>query len=300
MIKTAGNWDPAEPPIYFLAADMGSVGLAASRYGHLLIALNELTEADIPTVEDWLDKGSTVFLDSGVFNLANSHARAHGTTMDQALSMAPEELEGFEHLFDKYLKVVNRLGERLWGYIEIDQGGRENKLKTRKRLEDAGLRPIPVYHPLNDGWDYFDELATRYDRICMGNIVQADRTTRKRLLATAWERKRSYPNLWIHLLGLTPNEWTNAYPVGSADSSAWLSGVRWATSHKFRACGAGVGIMPLHMRYALGSSDTDRDADKARHFCAYEAWGLERNWRALLADLEREVGCDYRLPKVQP
>lgn len=126
--------------------------------------------------------------------------------------------------------------------------------------------------------------------------MQADRPTRKRLLATAWERRRRYPDLWIHVLGLTPNEISNAYPVGSADSSAWLSGVRWAGTHKFRAAGAGVGVMPLNMRYLLGSDDADRDAMKARHFCAYEAWALERNWRRLLADIEAEAGCDYRLP----
>ena len=62
-------------------------------------------------------------------------------------------------------------------------------------LEQMGLRPIPVYHPFNDGWDYFDYLAERYDRICFGNVVQADRETRKRLVATAWERHRKYPHL---------------------------------------------------------------------------------------------------------
>jgi hypothetical protein len=36
--------------------------------------------------------------------------------------------------------------ERLWGYIELDKGGRENKLRTRTRLHNHGLNPIPVYH----------------------------------------------------------------------------------------------------------------------------------------------------------
>lgn len=41
MKATGGNWDPKEPPIYFLAADMGSVGLAATRHGHVLVALSK-------------------------------------------------------------------------------------------------------------------------------------------------------------------------------------------------------------------------------------------------------------------
>jgi hypothetical protein len=52
-------------------------------------------------------------------------------------------------------------------------------------LEQMGLRPIPVYHPFNDGWHYFDYLAERYDLVCFDNVVQADRETRKRLVATA-------------------------------------------------------------------------------------------------------------------
>ena len=62
------------------------------------------------------------------------------------------------------------------------------------QAESLGLKPIPVYHPLLDGWDYFDELAAQYDRICFGNIVQAPAATRIRLLHTLWERHRRYPD----------------------------------------------------------------------------------------------------------
>jgi hypothetical protein len=170
---------------------------------------------------------SGLFIDSGVFALANGHAVEHEITMDEALSLAPTEIDGFDELYKRYCSIIETLGDLVWGYIEIDQGGRENKRKTRAKLEAQGFRPIPVYHPFNDGWEYFDELASDYDRICFGNIVQADQETRKRLLATAWERKRKYPHLWIHLLGLSPNERLNAYPIDCCDSSAWLMHVRW-------------------------------------------------------------------------
>lgn len=147
--------------------------------------------------------------------------------MDIGLATDPEEMDGFDDLFEKYVSIVRELGDQLWGYIEIDQGGRENKIKTRAKLEALGLHPIPVYHPFNDGWDYFDYLAQRYDRICFGNIVKASAPTRQKLLATAWERHRTYPHLWIHLLGLTPNQWLNALPINSGDSSTWLAPVRW-------------------------------------------------------------------------
>ena len=106
-----------------------------------------------------------------------------------------------------------RYGSRLWGYIELDQGGAVHKRRTRTALEQAGLAPIPVYHPFNDGWDYFDELCARYDRICVGNVVQAPRAIRCRIFATVWERQRAYPDVWIHYLGVTPTPTQIAYPV---------------------------------------------------------------------------------------
>ena len=101
------------------------------------------------------------FIDSGVFNLSTRHAAKHDLTMDQALALAPTEIDGFDELFAKYVRLVTELGDKVWGYIEIDQGGKANKIKTRARLEELGLRPIPVYHPFNDGWDYFGEIAAR-------------------------------------------------------------------------------------------------------------------------------------------
>ena len=152
--------------------------------------------------------------------------------------MAPEEIDHFEWLYDIYVEVCTELGDQLWGYSELDQGGRENKVRTRHQLEGLGLKPIPVYHPLNDGWSYFDDLAQEYDRICYGNLVQANGYIRKRLLATAYERHIAYPDLFIHFLGLTPNELQMSLPFDSADSSAWTAPFRWnRRSPRFGASG---------------------------------------------------------------
>ncbi len=185
-IKTAGRWDPKAWPVYFIASDIDSLERAHLVHDHLLAAVNEIVKpADVVTIEKFIAGGRNVLIDSGIFWLSTQHAKAHGISMDEALALAPDEIDGFAELEAKYLRLIGQFGSKAWGYIEIDQGGRDNKIKTRARLEAMGLRPIPVYHPFNDGWDYFDHLAKRYDRICFGNIVQADNATRKRLLATA-------------------------------------------------------------------------------------------------------------------
>ena len=76
-----------------------------------------------------------VFLDSGVYWLATQHAEANHSSMDEALGLAPEKISRFDELFGHYVDAVQRYEPNLWGYIEIDQGGRDNKRRTREKLE---------------------------------------------------------------------------------------------------------------------------------------------------------------------
>jgi hypothetical protein len=288
--RTGGRWNPREGNIYFVASNADSLERVAAHYDYFLIAVNELQESgkgrkDLARVEAWCTGGKSVFLDSGVFNLATVHAKAHGLSMDKALGLPPEEVDGFDHLYMRYVRIAKRLEHKVWGFVEIDQGGAKNKRRTRARLEAEGLIPIPVYHPFNDGWDYFDELASQYDRICFGNVVMADQETRKRLLATAWERRKKYPHLWIHLLGLTPNEALNAYPINSCDSSTWLNHVRWSNGAKTRVALRPFSLMPDNFRYQYGADAKARNGyDKACQFGAVEAHMVMRNWRGFRAE----------------
>lgn len=288
ITKTGGDFDPNDNYIYFLASNVDRFIYAAPVSQYLLIAINELNnEKEIEKIIEWINEGKRVFIDSGIFNLTMEHVRRHpGLSMDEALALAPDQIDGFDDLFDRYVSVIRRFGDRVWGYIELDQGGMENKIKTRARLEKMGLRPIPVYHPLNDGWDYFDHLAQHYDRICFGNVVQASGPERLRLVATAWERKRKYPHLWIHLLGLTPNEWLYALPINSGDSSSWLSSVRWG-GYKEKTMGKSIGELPANFKYNLGASpDSESGNRKAVLMSAYGAYMELKNWRNHLAQMD--------------
>lgn len=297
-IKTGGGlFNPHEQNVYFIAAQTQHLEVAFPFHKYLLIAVNEITtEGHIQTIETWMNQGAKIFLDSGVFFLAMEHARKHGLTHDEGLNTPPQQIDGFETHLEKYLMLVKRLGAKLWGYVEVDLGGRENKIKTRAMLEGHGIAPIPVYHPFADGWDYFDYLAERYDRICFGNIVQANASTRKRLLATAWSRKRKYPDLWIHLLGYTPNQFLNAYPINSADSSTWISGLRWS-GDKPRVALAGFSDLPLNFRYLLGSTYYSDQYQRGISLGAYTSHMNLLNWRNHLEALKNQGLSDYARPE---
>lgn len=289
---TAGTWDPTAGPVYFFAANMGASLTKSRQQPYVLVAVNELLHdnedgSNESKLRNVLDAGNHVFLDSGVFWLTNQHKRAHGISMDEALGLHPADIDGFDVLFDRYVQLAKRYGDRVWGYIELDQGGRERKRETRKRLEDLGLAPIPVYHPLNDGPDYLDELMETYDRICFGNIVQANRHTRQRLLHMMWEAKVRHPGVWVHVLGLTPSQVSLAFPSDSADSSAWLTGLRWHAAERERAMLASMSAYPRDHAYQLGVTETQLMATDAA-VASYNA--IYRTWQGVLAE-RAELGA---------
>jgi len=298
MKRTAGKWDWNEWPIYFLPVNTWAFKNADTigAEGSMLIATNELMgEANTKRFEGMLDQGKRVLLDSGVYWLATQHAARHEMTMDEALSLAPDEVDNWQMLLSLYIATVKAYESHLWGYIELDQGGISNKKKTRAYLEGLGLQPIPVYHPLNDGWDYFDELASNYERICVGNIVRANRETRTRILATIWERKRKYPHLWVHALGMTPNDMTLAYMMNSFDSSSWLHGVMYGMT-KAATVNSPMTELKDGFQYRRDVPiDADTGHTKAFVMCGYSARMLNRSLAQFRRDMEQELGADMGL-----
>ena len=290
--RTAGGtFKPEDAPYYFAAGGgLGDVKSYAPPY--LLVAVNELpTEAaERNLLQPILDTGFPVLLDSGIFWLTNEHKRAHGVTMDEALALAPEEIDGFEDLYARYTTLYHRYVDRLWGVIELDQGGAVNKRRTRARLEAEGIAPIPVYHPLNDGWDYFDELACQYDRICYGNIVQASGEARLRLLHTLWERHRAYPDLWVHVLGLTASEQMYAMPTESCDSSTWISPLRWPSVKTESAMLHRTAELGPAFAYKIGSTEPGKEWDDGVRMCAEAIRHMNMVWRETAARIEELTG----------
>lgn len=298
-----GKFDPREDSIYFVAGH--NIVEIAAIHPWNLVAANEVrtgvqsSSSAYNELSERTTKGKVLF-DSGIFWLTQQHMRRNpGMTMDEALALAPDEIEGFGELWDTYVKVAADYEDVLWGYIELDQGGAANKRRTRAKLEALDLRPIPVYHPLVDGWDYFDELCSEYDRICFGNVVQANAQTRRHLLATLWERRRNYPDVWVHVLGLTVNEVVTVYPVSSSDSSGWVFAVRYGAQNApgAHAMGDSFGKFTTSFSY---DPDLDRlDAGGQRrgvHFLASEAFFMQAAMRAQGADVRHAFGDDALLP----
>jgi hypothetical protein len=294
MIRTGGTWDPGDRSLYFLAAALGDFEHTLDVHKHILVAINELRDTNALAILRSMigERGAQVYIDSGAYWLAMSHATTHQITLPEAFGLPPDQLDGYDKLLDRYVDVLRVIGDSVWGYVELDLGGRDYKIKTRAKLEAAGLRPIPVYHPLNDGgWDYFDHLAEHYDRVCYGNLVQAEQDARRRLLATMWERRKRFPHVWVHVLGVAPNEMLTAYPLESCDSSTWLSGVRWgavdAVCANARCWNVGKGFC-----YDREADTISQLYNKAKKLGAYEGAMMQRTTRLLQIETTIELECE--------
>ena len=300
MKRTGGVWNRDDRFIYFLPVVPDERNQQAGRrHGYVLLAVNDLWTAKDERRLAEAVTDSAVLLDSGIFWLTNEHKRAHGISMDEALSLHPTEIDGFDELHKRYVQLVERYGDKVWGYIELDQGGRARKIETRAGLEAMGLAPMPVYHPLNDGREYLEELLTQYDRICFGNVVQARPPVRRRLLHLMWEAHTRHPEVWIHVLGLTPNQDLLAMPSDSAASSSWSNAVRWHTGHRDKAALASVSGFPRddgYLRHLGSSFNMERGWARGIFKAAVLASGVQANWRAAMAERYAHGLDPYEVP----
>lgn len=285
-----GKFDPNEGYCYFLATSVDRhtaarrnlPGEHLAPYQHVLVAVDEdlATDGRIPVLDELCDERK-VLLDSGIYTLTMKHARAHGMHMNEALALAPEEVDGFDRLWDLYAKIASTYADRLWGVIELDLGGPTIKPQTRARIEsELGIVPIPVFHPMSDGWDYYEGLVAEYDRVCVGNVVQASRAEREVILHAVYERAREHRDTWHHLLGVTPSPMLASLPVhGSSDSSTWLSGVRWMTGWKTGAATRRLGAFPPDMWYSSNAGNYYR-VDGVALICSIAQRDAIRDMRA--------------------
>lgn len=242
IIKTAGSWSMSDAPIYFRASLLSDVietkELAINcrlEEKTILLALSSIwmdTPIDVDSDKQLvalrkLCDEYKVLLDSGAFGLALRYARDKGIPLATALASPVHQIDGYDIMLSNWRKVVSTCGDALWGYIELDLGGRDQKRRTREILELEGFSPIPVFHALSDGWDYFDELVERYERICVGNLAQARDDKRKEIFRMIEQRRVGTSVKWIHYLGVSPTRSFVSSPVESCDSTSYYSDIMY-------------------------------------------------------------------------
>lgn len=222
--RTDGAWDPSGPFRYFCSIPFRA-GSPRTCFrvsdSHLFTPDRISGGAALEMIIDAVrSRASTMLVDSGVFGIASAASKATGRPLPECFATPYRQLDGWQGHWKRWTKVIDLLREDCWGYVEIDLGGVEGKRETREWVEEQGYRPIPVFHALADPWDYFEELAGTYDRIAIGNLVQASEALRFRILRRIRESRKGMPVRWIHALGVYPYAAFLACPTESCDASS--------------------------------------------------------------------------------
>lgn len=276
MKKTGGGlFDPKDKYLYFMASSMADA-FTFEEYEiaqNILVPLNDIPKTKTEKIKEL--QYLNLLVDSGIYNLANNLAKAKFMTFTEALSVNPNEIPGFEEYYSKYCEILATTESHIWGYVELDIGGEAIKTELRDRIEKDGLIPIPVWHPLIDSWEYFETLYHQYDRICIGNLSYTSNAQRMRILHKVCEYKATQTDQpWLHALGMTPNPTLYTYEIESCDSSAWVSGLKFATL-KVSAGAENFGELN---RTFLYNKNKPGDHKRAGLLANYDAYFRERNW----------------------
>lgn len=156
-----------------------------------------------------------VFVDSGAFTASTKGAR---------ISLGA------------YAKWIRKNAALIGAYANLDViGDAKATARNQDVLEREGLSPIPAFHHGSDLAE-FDRLAERYERIAIGGLVPMLKRPAHLVpwLDEVFERGlKRRPGLRLHGFGVTTWSLMVRYPWDSVDSSAWVSGAKFATPTLF-------------------------------------------------------------------
>jgi len=140
------------------------------------------------------------FLDSGAFS-----AWSKGVTID----------------LDRYINFIKRFKEHLDVYANLDNiTDIQETEDNQKKMEDAGLKPLPVFHH-GEPFEILDRMLDTYDYIALGGMVPIPTVRLDPWLTLCFERicnKDGTPAKKIHGFGLTTISLMKKYPFYSVDS----------------------------------------------------------------------------------
>jgi hypothetical protein len=149
------------------------------------------------------DQCSSLDLDSGAFSKNN---RQQGSGLDITFNG-----------YMQYVKTFGQFYDRIYNFdCDFGDEGFDTNIYYQKRMEDAGLEPVPVVHSIcNDEIDYYIESG--YKTIALGSPQITDFGT----LAYVMEKFKG-TDIKIHLFGCTDFEYLTSFPIYSCDASTWI------------------------------------------------------------------------------
>ena len=146
------------------------------------------------------DKIGMIILDCGAWTLNNSPGETH-----ISLNSYKSYLKSFGHLFDYYFNLDE----------DFEPTGFEVNIYNQKRLEDAGLKPVPVVHDLY-GAEVEYYIENKYPIVAIGS-KQAKNINHLSIVIGKFYKA----GIKVHLFGNSSHKYLSNLPISYCDSSSW-------------------------------------------------------------------------------
>jgi len=164
------------------------------------------------------DQCASLDFDSGAFSINNR-----------------EQGSGTDITFDDYLyyaKIYESYYGRIYNFdCDFSDEGFDTNIYYQKRMEKAGLTPVPVVHSIyNDEIEYYIESG--YKTVALGSKQITDFGTLAYVV-----NKFKGTAIKIHLFGSTNFEYLSSFPIYSCDASTWamtgkFGDIKWWNPNK--------------------------------------------------------------------
>jgi len=140
------------------------------------------------------------------------------------------ETQGAKIDIAEYAEWIHRYNHLFTTYANLDViGDAVATAKNQRKLEDAGLSPMPVFHASGDFGPLKELLADGYSYIALGGLVpySMQPKIRMRFCIKAFQMARD--RAVFHGFGVTSWELMSSLPWYSVDSSSWGQGFRFGS-----------------------------------------------------------------------
>jgi hypothetical protein len=198
-----------------------------------------------------------VILDSGAWSYVSGVAKH--LSLDGLISYLQEN----GHRFDVYFNFDTNFSNH----------GFSHNIVNQNKMEQAGLKPVPVIHNIYDREiDYYVK-SGKYDYLALGS---SQVTNFNDLAYAVYRIKKGNPSIRIHWFGGSRYDWLCQLPVASCDTTSWAAMGKYGHINYWNP--DIPGLNKTHNIYTGGVIKEESLAD-AHHYVTYP-------WRA---DVERYI-----------
>lgn len=179
-----------------------------------LISFHYYAKSDLDRIipEAFPDGTPDLFLDSGGFSAAT---------------------QGAEIDLQEYAGYIKRFAHHIGTYANLDViGDPVATLENQKRMEDAGLTPVPVFH-IGEDFSYLEQYVEAYPYVALGGMVPHMRYTNRLMPWLIKCFRIAKGRALLHGFGATSWQIIRRLPWFSVDSSSWGMGFRYGRVNMF-------------------------------------------------------------------